>query len=85
MNYQDGSYIKMRNISLGYNFSPNELKKWGLGINSLKLYVQAQNPFTIYRMCKWLDTDLLNYDNNTTSYGSLTTIRSWVVGIKIGL
>lgn len=85
MNYQDGSYIKMRNISLGYNFSPNELKKWGLGINSLKLYVQAQNPFTIYRKCKWLDTDLLNYDNNTTSYGSLTTIRSWVVGIKIGL
>ncbi len=85
MNYQDGSYIKMRSISLGYNFSPNQLKKWGLGINSLKLYVQAQNPFIIYRKCKWMDTDLLNYDNNTSSYGSLTTIRSWVVGIKIGL
>ena len=85
MNYQDGSYIKMRNISLGYNFSPRQLEHWGLGINSLKLYVQAQNPFTIYRKCKWLDTDLLSYDNNTTSYGSFTTIRSWVVGIKIGL
>ena len=85
MNYQDGSYIKMRNISLGYNFSPRQLKHWGLGINSLKLYVQAQNPFTIYKKSKWLDTDLLSYDNNTTSYGSLTTIRSWVVGIKIGL
>lgn len=85
MNYQDGSYIKMRNISLGYNFSPRQLEHWGLGINSLKLYVQDQNPFTIYRKCKWLDTDLLSYDNNTTSYGSLTTIRSWVVGIKIGL
>lgn len=83
MNYQDGSYIKMRNISLGYNFSPSQLKP--LGIGSLKIYVQAQNPFMIYRKCKWLDTDMLNYDNNTTSYGSTTTIRGWVVGLNIGI
>ena len=82
MNYQDGSYIKMRNISLGYNFSQRQLKK--IGLNNLKVYVQAQNPFTIYKKVKWLDTDLINYDNNSTSYGSYTTIRSWVVGLNIG-
>ena len=49
MNYQDGSYIKVRNISLGYNFTPQQLKK--LGINNLKLYVQAMNPFNIYKAC----------------------------------
>ncbi len=27
MNYQDGSYIKVRNISLGYNFTPQQLKR----------------------------------------------------------
>ena len=82
MNYQDGSYIKMRNISLGYNFTPRQLKSTGL--TSLKLYVQAQNPFTIYRKCDWLDTDLMNYDNNTRSYGAFSTIRSWVIGLNIG-
>lgn len=27
MNYQDGSYIKMRNISLGYNFTPRQAQE----------------------------------------------------------
>ena len=78
MGYQDGSYIKMRNISLGYTFPKNVVE--GLGISNLKLYVQAMNPFNVYKKCKWLDTDLLSYDNNTTSYGSSTTIKSWVIG-----
>ena len=82
MNYQDGSYIKMRNISLGYNFTKKQLKP--LGVNSLKLYVQAMNPFTIYSKCKWLDTDMMNYDNNTRNFGTTTTIRSWVVGLNVG-
>lgn len=82
MNYQDGSFIKVRNISLGYNFTPEQLKKTGLG--NLKIYVQAMNPFSIYRACDWLDTDLVNYDNNTTSFGSSTTIKSFVIGVNIG-
>lgn len=82
MNYQDGSYIKMRNISLGYNFNKKQLQP--LGINSLKVYVQAMNPFTIYSKCDWLDTDMLNYDNNTTTFGTTTTTRSWVIGLNIG-
>ena len=32
MNYQDGSYIKVRNISLGYNFTSKQLKNTGLSI-----------------------------------------------------
>ena len=82
MNYQDGSYIKMRNISLGYNFNKKQLAP--LGLNSLKIYVQAMNPFTIYSKCDWLDTDMLNYDNNTTNFGTTTTIKSWVIGLNIG-
>ena len=82
MNYQDGSYIKMRNISLGYTFPKDVTSK--LGMSNLKVYVQAMNPFTIYKKCKWLDTDLLSYDNNSTSYGSGTTIKSWVIGLNIG-
>jgi len=82
MNYQDGSYIKVRNISLGYNFTPQQLKN--LGINNLKLYVQAMNPFNIYKACDFLDTDLVNYDNNTKIFGSPTTLKSFVIGVNIG-
>ena len=82
MNYQDGSYIKVRNISLGYNFTPKQLKNTGL--STLKVYVQAMNPFSIYRATDWLDTDLLNYDNNTKTFGSSTTLKSFVIGLNIG-
>ena len=82
MNYQDGSYIKVRNINLGYNFSPKQLKKSGL--SNLKVYVQCMNPFTIYRATDWLDTDLVSYANNTKTYGSPTTSTSFVIGLNIG-
>lgn len=79
---QDGSYIKVRNINLGYTFTPKQLK--GTGLSSLKVYAQAMNPFSLYRATKWLDTDLTNYSNNTRSFGSTVTTRSFVVGLNVG-
>lgn len=46
LQYQDGSFIKMRSISLGYSFSNKLLGK--TGITSLRIYAAAQNPFVIY-------------------------------------
>ncbi|SDE91400.1 TonB-linked outer membrane protein, SusC/RagA family [Bacteroidales bacterium KHT7] len=82
MNYQDGSYIKLRNVSLGYSLSPKQLN--GTGLSNLKIYAQLMNPCTLYSKCKWLDTDLMNYDNNTRILGSTTTIRGFVIGLNIG-
>jgi hypothetical protein len=39
----DGSYVKIRTITLGYNFNKNTLDD--LGVSSLRLYVTVQNPF----------------------------------------
>jgi TonB-linked SusC/RagA family outer membrane protein len=41
--YFDASYVKISNITLGYNFKSEWLKK--AGIDKLRLYVMAQNPF----------------------------------------
>lgn len=82
MNYQDGSFIKVRNISLGYHFTARQLKPLGLG--SCKIYVQANNPFFLYKKCDWLDTDLMSYANNATNFGSGVTLKSFVVGLNIG-
>lgn len=82
MNYQDGSFIKVRNVNLGYNFTQKQLKK--IGFSSLKVYAQCMNPFMIYKKCDFLDTDLSSYDNNTVTTGSATTTRGLVFGVNVG-
>ena len=81
MNYQDGTFIKLRNVSLAYKFEKKQLSR--LGVSSLKIYAQCMNPVMIYSKCDYLDTDLLNYDNNTKTTGSPTTTRSLVFGVNV--
>jgi hypothetical protein len=46
LSYQDGSFIKLRTIDLGYNVSSKVLSK--AKIQSLRVYVSAQNPFILW-------------------------------------
>ena len=54
-NYFDGSYLKVKTISLGYTFP----KKWldAVKINKMRIYFTANNPF-IFTKCDYLQ----NYD-----------------------
>jgi TonB-linked SusC/RagA family outer membrane protein len=78
MNYQDGSFIKLRNISLGYNFDPKILTK--AHISNLKLYVQCINPGLVYSKVDFLDPDVY-IDSNMPGSSSN---RSFVFGLNIG-
>lgn len=42
---ENGSYLKMKSLIVGYTMPSNQLKKWG--IEKLRFYVQAANLFTI--------------------------------------
>ncbi|MDO4163399.1 MAG: TonB-dependent receptor [Bacteroides sp.] len=42
---EDGSYIRLKNISLGYTFPKKTISKWGL--QSLRVYANIQNLLTI--------------------------------------
>lgn len=46
LGYVDGSFIKCRSINLGYDIPSKILNR--VGINSLRVYVNATNPFIIY-------------------------------------
>ena len=46
LGYQNGSFIKMRSINLGYTIPAKGLNR--AGITSLRIYVTALNPFVIY-------------------------------------
>lgn len=83
MNYQKGSFIKVRNINLGYTIPEKVLKGLGAGISNVRIYAQVKNPFFIYKSCDWLDTDLMNYNNNTRNFGSGVSIRSYTIGLNV--
>ena len=42
---EDGSYVRLKNVSLGYNFPKKWIYKWGL--ESLRVYANFQNLLTI--------------------------------------
>ena len=48
LGYKDGSFLKIRNITLGYNFS-SALAKW-MHVSNVRLYVSAKNYFTFSKV-----------------------------------
>ena len=46
MGYFDGSYLKVRAMTLGYNFNPDLTNNFG--IQNLRLYATVQNPFVLF-------------------------------------
>jgi len=97
LGYFDASYLKIRTISLGYNFDNNAWLK-NAGVNRLRLYMTAQNPFVMfspYNRESGMDpeTNSLGDENAavTTSYQRrLLTLgtnapatRSYLVGLNL--
>lgn len=77
MNYQDGSFVKIRNITLGYVFPQNMIKK--LTLSKLRVYAQVLNPGLIYSKVSWVDPDAVVVGNNTATS---TFNRGLVFGIN---
>ncbi len=79
---QDASYLRLRNLSLGYNFNAKILNK--LPLKALYLYITGSNLFTL--------TDYTGYDPETSSQSGLAqggdylgypTARSFIIGANI--
>jgi len=81
---ENGSYLRAKNVILGYSFSPAGLKK--AGIQKLRVYVSAANLFTITGY-KGLDPELPG--NSTTDFGvdegTYPSSRTFLVGVNLSL
>lgn len=62
---EDGSYLRLKNLSLGYTFPPALLKKYQ--IENLRLYINIQNLFT------W--TKYSGYDPEIGAYNQNVLLR----------
>lgn len=49
----NGAYLRVKNLTLGYTIPKTIMNK--IGINNLRLYISAENPFTFDHMPKGLD------------------------------
>lgn len=85
----DGSFVRLKNLSLGYNLPATALER--LKISKLRFYVSAQNMLTLtgyegydpevnYRSESATDSNR----NLGLDYGSYPNAKSYTVGLNIG-
>ena len=84
-NVEDGSYLKLRNVSLGYKV-PTKLYA-PVGISSMRFYISASN-FILYTKYTGSDPEIsANGDSNSASgrdKNSVPAGRSFVLGLNLG-
>ena len=71
LGFKDASFIKIRNLSLGYNFDHKLIKK--AGIENLKVYVQGKNLGML-----WSTIDFMDLDTGYTYYN-----RGFTIGLQV--
>lgn len=99
LGYFDGSFMKIRTISLGYNLSNKWIK--AAGIKRLRVYGTAQNPFVLfspYYTESGMDPETNSYANDSANmavayeYGqrrlltvgyNTPTTRNYLLGINV--
>jgi len=85
----DASYIRLKNISLGYNFPTSLIGK--AGIRSLRVYISGQNLPTVTDYpgfdpeVNYRSTGAVNSNRNLgLDYGSYPNAKTYTVGFNIG-
>jgi TonB-dependent starch-binding outer membrane protein SusC len=69
----DASFMRVKNISLSYQFTGNTVSRWGL--SGSRIYIQAQNLFTITRFA--------GIDPESQNAQALPPLRTVTAGIQL--
>ncbi|SKC95976.1 TonB-linked outer membrane protein, SusC/RagA family [Chitinophaga ginsengisegetis] len=81
---EDGSYVRIRNIALGYNFPTAMLGR--AGISSARIYGAVQNPFTFSKYSLF-NPEISNRTENALTagedYGSYPLARTYMIGLNV--
>ncbi|MDR2147729.1 MAG: TonB-dependent receptor [Tannerella sp.] len=81
---EDGSYLRVKDVSLSYNIAGGVLKKWG--ITRLQPYFTATNLLTLTKY-KGMDPEVNQWGNNGhvqgIDWGTYPHSKSYVFGINV--
>ena len=73
---RDGSYLRLRNVELSYQFKQAKLKKV-LGVNGLRIYANGQNLFT------WDKLKVIDPEGSTTDGWRYPQLKVYNIGVKV--
>lgn len=82
----DGDYVRLKNITLGYNFPKTLIGKWGL--KNLRLYLTGVNVLTFTNYPGWDPEVNADYRATNKNQGgdfySAPQIKNYSIGLNIG-
>ena len=85
---EKGSYLRAKNVTLGYTFSANSLNR--VGISRIRAYIQAANLFTVTKYTgvdPEISINATNGQNGATDFGvdegSYANPRQYLLGLQI--
>jgi TonB-dependent starch-binding outer membrane protein SusC len=82
---EDGSYLRLKNLRLGYTVPQRALQSIGFTDQSLRLYIQASNLFTLTKY-KGLDPEInLTGLSMGVDRGAWPTARMIMFGLNVGI
>ncbi|MDE6794491.1 MAG: SusC/RagA family TonB-linked outer membrane protein, partial [Muribaculaceae bacterium] len=83
---EDGSYLRLRNLALGYTLPRKITKQWG--INNVRFYVNIQNLFTVTNY-KGYDPEIGSYNQGVLlrgiDYARYPSQRIYTFGLNVNL
>lgn len=82
--YQDASFIRVRNITLGYNISGNKLGVVSQYISNIRIYIDAQNPLTFTKF-DGFDPEVYTGGDYKGGKAEYPQTRTFSAGVKITL
>lgn len=80
---EDGSYLTVRNITLGYNFEPGLIKR--IRATSFRIYFSSLNPFTFTKYSGY-NPEISSYDNPLTpgvDYFGYPLSKNFTLGFRL--
>jgi hypothetical protein len=73
--YQDASFVRISDITLGYTLPTATLGK--LGLTNFRAYAQVINPFVFH------DFDGMDPEYNTGTYNDDVSLATYLIGINL--
>ncbi|MEQ9443205.1 MAG: TonB-dependent receptor [Cyclobacteriaceae bacterium] len=73
--YQNASFVRVSDITLGYTLPSTTLDRWGLG--NFRAYAQVSNPFLFH------DFDGMDPEYNSSTYGDDVSSAIYLIGINL--
>jgi len=85
---EDGSYLRLKNVMIGYTVPASTLQSLTKGaVSNVRIYVSSQNLFTITKYKGWdpeIDTKNTTLTNGI-DYGQYPVARTFLFGVQVGL